>query len=145
MLKIIYGETEGVARGPVWFKYSYDPEWFKDGFVQSMIEDVDGTSYIAGLVFDSPVLGPIPPEKLSGGVQTLVMIYEMPEKLFDATSCGPNCAKWLVEIGRKKDVTVNLRYFMPFDGLEPFEMEIINSGIIVNNADDAAIAALDCL
>ncbi|MBR6060665.1 MAG: DUF4869 domain-containing protein [Spirochaetales bacterium] len=47
-----------------------------------------------GLVIESPILGAIPPEKLSGGVQTLIMIYEKPDLVFDATSCGENCAKW---------------------------------------------------
>ena len=59
--------------------------------------------------------------------------------------CGPNCARWLVEIGRRQDVTVNLRYFMPFDGLEPFEVEILNVGRIVTTADEFIYASLDCL
>ena len=65
-----------------------------------MIEEIDHTKYVDGYIFDSPVLGPIPPERLSGGVKTLIMIYEMPEKVFNATSCGPNCAHMLLEIGK---------------------------------------------
>jgi len=30
------------------------------------------------------------------------MIYKRPDKIFDATSCGENCAKWLLEIGKKR-------------------------------------------
>ena len=75
-----------------------------------------------GLVINSPVLGPIPPERLSGGVKTLIMIYERPDLVFDATSCGQNCAKWLLEIGKIKDVTINLEYLMTFDEYKPFEI-----------------------
>ena len=145
VLKICFGDMEKVAYGPRWFKYNYQIEWFKDPFVQQMVLEVDKTKYIDGYIFESPVLGPIPPEMLSGGVKTLIMIYEMPEKVFNATSCGPNCAAMLLEIGKRKDVTVNLRYFMPMDGLEPFEIEIVNTGQIVTNKRDYTPSALDCL
>ena len=111
--------------------------------MQAMIEDVDHSRYVDGLVIDSPVLGPIPPERLSGGVQTLIMIYEKPELVFDATSCGQNCAKWLLEIGKRKDVTVNLYYLMPFRGFEPFEIRIINKDIIVRNSSEYVRAAIE--
>lgn len=60
MLRIYFGEMENVAYGPI---------WFQDPFVQKMIHEVDHTDYIGGVAFDSPVLGVIPPEKLSGGVK----------------------------------------------------------------------------
>ena len=106
MLKIYFGELDSAEYGPSWFKYNYKPEWLKDELVQKMIRDVDNSAYVDGIVINSPVLGPIPPERLSGGVMTLIMIYEKPELVFDATSCGQNCAKWLLEIGKLKDVTV---------------------------------------
>ena len=145
MLHIRFGDMDQVAYGPRWFKYNYDISWFQDPFVRKMIEEVDKTRYIDGYIFESPVLGPIPPEKLSGGVRTLIMIYEMPDKVFDATSCGQNCAHMLLEIGKRKDVTVNLRYFMPMNGLEPFELTIDNTGMIVSNNRDYTLCALDCL
>lgn len=143
MLRIYLGEMDNVNYGPSWFKYNYDPAWLKDPFVQAMIEDVDKSRYIDGLVIDSPVLGPIPPERLSGGVQTLIMIYKKPDMVFDATSCGPNCAKWLLEIGKREDVTVNLHYLMPFTGLEPFEICILNTGTVVKNAREYILEAVE--
>ena len=110
MLHIRFGDMDQVAYGPRWFKYNYDISWFQDPFVRKMIEEVDKTRYIDGYIFESPVLGPIPPEKLSGGVKTLIMIYEMPDKVFDATSCGANCAHMLLEIGKRKDVTALTSY-----------------------------------
>lgn len=142
MLRIHFGESENVEYGPTWFKYNYKPEWLKDPFVQEMIKDVDKSTYIDGLVIDSPVLGPIPPERLSGGVKTLIMIYEKPELIFNATSCGPNCAKWLLEIGKKKDVTVNLEYMMMFDEYVPFEIYAVNEDRIITDTEDYFLTAV---
>ena len=110
-----------------------------------MIKGVDNSTYIDGLVIDSPVLGPIPPEMLSGGVKTLIMIYEKPELVFDATSCGQNCARWLLEIGKKKNVTVKLEYLMMFDEYEPFEIRIDNEDRVVTDTDDYIVTALKYL
>ena len=142
MLHIIFGELENVNYGPDWFKANYDPEWLKDPFVRNMIKDVDSSDCIDGLVINSPVLGPIPPERLSGGVQTLIMIYEKPELLFDATSCGANCAKWLLEIGKKTDVTVNLNYLMKFPNSDEFEVFINNENRAITHLDEYVMTAV---
>ena len=142
MLNIYFGEMENVAYGPSWFKYNYMPEWLRDPFVQEMIKGVDNSTYIDGLVIDSPVLGPIPPERLSGGVKTLIMIYERPDMVFDATSCGQNCAYWLLEIGKKKDVLVNLNYLMTFEEFAPFEVRIVNEDRVVSTHEDYLLTAI---
>lgn len=145
MLRIYFGDMKEAAYGPTWFKYNYDPCWFEDELIKEMIREVDHTEYVTGSVFDSPMLGKIPPERLSGGVKTLIVIYKMPEKIFDATSCGANCAHMLLEIGKREDVTINLRYYMKMAGLDPFEIEIANTGNIVTRERDYALEALDCL
>ena len=93
-------------------------------------------------MIESDVLGPIPPERLSGGLQTLICIYKRPDLVFNVTSCGENCAKWLAEIGRKENVTVNLRYYMPFDDRGDIEFEILYENIKVTNAKDYMYVAL---
>ena len=142
MLHIIFGETENANYGPDWFKTNYDPEWLKDAFVQKMIKDIDKSDYVDGIVINSPILGPIPPERLSGGVQTLIMIYEKPELVFDATSCGENCAKWLLEIGKEKDITVNLNYLMKFSDVNDFEIFIDNENRLVTSIEDYIMTAV---
>ena len=145
MLNIHFGEMDNVQYGPSWFKYNYKPEWLKDEFVQEPIKGVDNSKYIDGLVIDSPVLGPIPPERLSGGVQTLIMIYEKDNLIFDATSCGENCAKYLLEIGNRKEVTVNLEYLMMFEDLEPFNIRILNEERVVSELKDYVTTAVKYL
>ncbi len=142
MLHIILGETENINYGPDWFKTNYDPGWLKDSFVQKMIKDIDKSDYVDGIVINSPILGPIPPERLSGGVQTLIMIYEKPQLIFDATSCGENCAKWLIEIGKQKDVTINLNYLMKFNDFDDFEVFIDNENRLITSIEDYVLTAI---
>ena len=142
MLHIKFGEMDNVNYGPSWFKANYHPEWLKDPFVQDMILGVDKSKYVDGLVIDSPVLGPIPPERLSGGIQTLIMIYERPDLVFDATSCGENCSKWLLEIGKQKDVMVNLNYLMKFDKCDNIEVYIENENRLINSYEDYIFTAV---
>ncbi len=136
MLRIVFGEKKHVMHGPSWFRFNYRPEWFEDALVQRMMKDIDKSSYVGGELIQSEVLGPIPPERLSGGLQTLISIYKRPDLMFNATSCGENCAKWLLEIGKTEDVSVNLRYFMPFDDCEPFEIMILNTDQTVTNMQE---------
>ena len=142
MLKIFFGEREKVMHGPSWFRFNYRSEWLSDSFVDEMMRGVDKSTYKGGELIESDVLGPIPPERLSGGLQTLISIYERDDLVFNATSCGENCAKWLLEIGKRKDVTVNLRYFMPFDGCEPFEICILNEDKMVYNMNEYTKAVI---
>ena len=142
MLHIQFGEMENVNYGPDWFKANYDPSWLKEEFVRAMIKDVDNSDCVDGIVINSPILGSIPPERLSGGVQTLIMIYEKPQLVFDATSCGENCAKWLLEIGKQKDVTVNLNYLMKFENVPDFEVYIENEKRSINSIKDYVMTAV---
>lgn len=47
-------------------------------------------------VIDSPVMGKIAPMALSGGVKTLILMKYDHSKVFKASACGDNCAKWLL-------------------------------------------------
>ena len=53
--------------------------------------------------------------------------YE-PDRIFNASTCGDNCAKWILEIGRIKDVTINLRHMMSFGKDTKFEIKVQNGG-----------------
>ena len=59
-------------------------------------------------VIDSPIFGKIPPTGLSGGVKTLILVKFEKEKIFNASTCGDNCAKWLLKIAESEDQTINL-------------------------------------
>lgn len=135
MLSIFFGDMPEAIYNPViYFKNTYTDEWITDELSRKMIKDVDRSEVIGPRVIDSPVLGGISPRELSGGVKTLIAIYKVPEKIFNASACGDNCAKWILKIGEMQDITINLRHLMEF-GDEPFEVKILNTGQIVHSMD----------
>lgn len=136
MLKVWFGDVEHVIYNTsVYFNNVYDPEWLEDPFVKAMIQDVDQSEVQGPYAILSPVLGSIPPERLSGGVKTLILIDKMPDKLFNASNCGDNCAPWLLRMGKEKDVTINLRHLMEF-GKEPFDILVMNTDTHVHDMNE---------
>ena len=98
-----------------------------------MIKEIDKLDVVGPNLIKSPVLGPIPPQTLSGGVKTLIMINQHPDMIFNATHCGDNCSPYLLKIAKNKDITINLRYLMHFDLDDNDEIFIVNDGSIVKN------------
>ncbi len=132
MLKVWLGDCELSNYNPcpsVYFNNAYENEWMLQDITKEMVLDVDKTELIDANVAISPVLGSMPVTKLSGGVKTLILINNDSDWVFNASSCGDNCAKWLLKIGETKDVTIRLGHYMQFP--EPFEMEILNSNRII--------------
>ena len=143
MLNVFFGNMpEAVYNTAVFFKNDYEDEWITDSLVKEMIRDVDHSEVIDNGVIDSPVLGKIPPLGLSGGVKTLILVLFEPGKVFNASTCGENCAKWLLRIAASEDRTVNLRHIMDF-GDEPFEIRIRNTGDVVHSMKELVDIAID--
>ena len=133
MLKVFYGDKkEAIYNTSVYFKNSYLDEWITDSFSAEMIKDVDNSIVVGPHLIESPVLGPITPKELSGGVKTLILIYKDREHVFNASNCGDNCAKWLLKMAKTEDIIINLRHLMDF-GNGQFEIEVLNNGKIVHN------------
>lgn len=136
MLSIYFGEMkEAIFNTSVYFKNTYEDSWITDGLTREMIADVDQSKVIDSGVIDSPILGKIPPTGLSGGVKTLILIEYEPEKIFNASTCGDNCAKWILRIAENKDITINLRHIMDF-GNEHFEAKILNTDQIIHSMEE---------
>ena len=134
MLNIFMGKMDdAIYFPPVYFDNQYEDEWITNELSVKMIKDVDRSSVIGERLIDSPVLGPISTKELSGGVKTLIlMAFDDTGKVFNASACGDNCAKWILEIGKLKDLTINLRHIMEF-GDEEFEIRILNTGETIHN------------
>ena len=49
------------------------------------------------------------------------MLFDETGRIFNASVCGDNCAKWILKIAESKDLTINLRHIMEF-GDDEFEM-----------------------
>ena len=133
MLNIFYGDMPGaVFNTAKYFKYDYEDDWITDPFVKEMILDIDRSVVIDSGIIDSPVLGKIPPLGLSGGVKTLILVKFNRDKVFNASTCGDNCARWFLEIAKEEDRVINLRHLMDF-GEDPFTIRILNTNEIVHS------------
>ena len=133
MLNIFYGDMkDAVYNTASYFKFDYEDEWITDPIVKEMILDVDKSVVLDSGVIDSPVLGKIPPVGLSGGVKTLILVKFEKNKIFNASTCGDNCARWLLKIAESEDRTVNLRHLMDF-GEDSFTVRILNTNQIVHS------------
>ena len=132
MLNVFYGDMPNVIYNTaVYFKNTYAEEWITAPLTREMIQDVDHST-----VLDSGVIEQLAERKwyspLSGGVKTLILIANEPEKVFNASTCGDNCAKWLLKIAENRDVTINLRHLMDF-GNGTFTIRILNTNQIVHS------------
>ena len=136
MLSIYLGEMDqAIYYPPVYFDNQYEDEWITDKLSMEMIKDVDKSEVIGPHLIESPVLGPISVKEISGGVKTLMLLaFDQSGRVFNASACGDNCAKWILKIGREKDLTINLRHLMDF-GNNEFELKILNTGDMVYNME----------
>ena len=137
MLKVYMGELENEIYNPsMYFDNQYDDEWIIDELSKEMIKDIDKSEIVNSRIIDSPVLGPITPKELSGGVKTLMLLaFDDSGKIFNGSACGDNCAKWILKIAETRDVTITLHHGMRF-GAGPFEIEILNNNKIVHNRSE---------
>ena len=143
MLKVYFGDMqEAIYNTSVYFKNDYEDEWITDPFVKEMIKDVDSSEVMYSGVIDSPVLGKIPPAKLSGGVKTLILVKFEADVVFNASTCGDNCSKWLLKIAEDEDRTINLRHIMNF-GEGEFLIQVLNTGDIVHNMKELTDIAVN--
>ena len=135
MLSIIFGDIENsIYHPPTYFDNVYADEWITDPFSVAVIKDIDKSDVLGPRAIDSPYLGSISVKDLSGGVKTLILMkFDESGKIFNASACGDNCARWICEIARSKDLTINLHHIMDFSECADFEAIIVNTGKIVKS------------
>lgn len=134
MLNIVFGDIENsIFHPPTYFDNQYEDEWITNPLSVEMIRDIDQPEVVSAHLIQSPVLGAISPKEISGGVKTLIlMAFDDTGKIFNASSCGDNCAKWIVDIGTQKELTINVHHVMDFSAAGMFEAYMVNTGKIVH-------------
>lgn len=95
MLNIWYcgGNVEVLTDAPRYFDNVWEDEWLEDPLVKQMIKDVDNSEVISPHLIESPVLGPIGPKDISGGVKVLILLLKDTSFIYNISNCGDNCAK----------------------------------------------------
>ena len=148
MLCIIFGEIpedmekKYIYNTSMYFDNTYLDNWLTDELSVKMIKSVDKAVVLSSNAVDSKALGVIPVTKISGGLKTLLLIRHDNTKIFNASTCGDNCAKWILKIAQKadRDIIINLRHIMNF-GDKPFEIKILNNGKTVHNMKEYVLNA----
>ena len=137
MLRVWFGDKENaIYNTSVFFKNRYKDEWIVDDFAKKVIADVDHSEVIDSNSIESPVLGNISPLQLSCGVKALILMKHYPGKVFNASNCGDNCAKWILELGGEQDFSINLFHVMDF-GNRNFNIRILNDRkLVVHNMQE---------
>lgn len=60
-----------------------------------------------------------------------------PEKVFNASTCGDNCAPFILKLAKKKDLTINLRHLMDFGKKKfPVDVKVLNTGDVVHSMEE---------
>lgn len=138
MLTIHFGDyKDEIYFPPAYFDNQYLDEWITDPLTVEMIRDIDKSEVVSAHLIESPVLGPISVKEISGGVKTLIlMAFDTSGRIFNASACGDNCAKWIVKIAGRRDLMIVLHHTMDFSNAGEFTARIENTGKVVhgNNA-----------
>lgn len=142
MLNIYFGDMpSAIYNTSGYFNNVYLDFWLDDPLDREMIQAIDKGKPLGPNAVETEALGVIPPTKLSGGVKTLMLIHHLPDKVFNASNCGDNCARWILKIAKTQDITINLRHIMNF-GKRKFQAKILNNGQTVENMEELAEVAV---
>jgi hypothetical protein len=68
VLQVVFNRDINTLRVTNFFDFEFEESWFESDFAKRLIKDVDKSDLIGPHLIQSPVLGPIPPHYLSGGV-----------------------------------------------------------------------------
>lgn len=136
MLNVYFGDMpDAIYNTALYFRNVYQDAWITDSMSREIILDVDKSTVVSANLIESPVLGPISPVMLSGGVKTLLLIKHDKKHVFNASTCGDNCAKWILQLAEKRKVVINLHHVMDF-GPDDFKIKVLNSGVIAHNMSE---------
>jgi hypothetical protein len=148
MLKVWFGDVidnveEYIYAPQVYFNYRHEPEWVTSEFGRRVIKGVDDAEVIDVDCVKSPVLGMIPVEKIAGGTKTVIMMNFDDEHIYNASNCGDNCAKYILEIAKRKDLTIRLGHIMHFPPNEILNGVVLNNGAVFHSQKEFVAAYLE--
>lgn len=135
MLHLFVGDKQDYfLSGDGVFNNNFDMSLLLTEFSRKVIKNIDNCEVLDKYCIKSPILGGIPPERLSGGTKTLLSIKYMDDFRFYLEAMGDNCFPYLKEICDSKDVfmcTSRFRYLFEA-GFDKIFIE--NTGVLVTNS-----------
>ena len=125
MLRIHFGSLpKEIYNTEVYYENQYDKEWVMDEFARRVIRDIDASEVLSPDVISNDIFGSFASTELSAGVKTLLLIKNMPNKIFNISNCGDNCAKYLLELAKDQNIKVTLHHTMDFGN--DFAVQVVN-------------------
>ena len=139
MLRIIFGDTDKmnieqnvIFNTDVYFNNTFDRELLTSEIAKDIISDLDQSDVLGPQsIFSRKLNTSIPVERLSHGTKTLLLLATDSTNIYNASTCGDNCAKWILKIAEKQDITINLLHIMDFDS--DFDALILNDNTMIHN------------
>ena len=61
------------------------------------------------------------------------MAFDESGRIFNASACGDNCVKWIVELGKRKDLIINLHHVMDFSSIPKFDAVMLNTDVVIHS------------
>lgn len=146
MLNIYFGdlpqglEEDYIFNTRVYFDNTYKDKWILSTFAYDVIKSVDKSEVVNEKTILSPIFGNMSPKKLSSGVKTLLLLNFDKSKIFNVSTCGDNCAEWVLKIAERRKLVINLRHLMDF-GKGDFKIRVMNTDNIVHNMAELVMEA----
>jgi len=108
-----------------------------DDFCRDFIKAIDDTEVVNENIVNSAILGYILPENLSGGSQSLLLLYASDDYFVYASQLGGNCLKWLYKLSTIKDVHMVMDYMITaeYDDIDledEFNAIVVDDGLVVH-------------
>lgn len=111
----IYGfEKDCIKDVTGYFNLFKKKEWFHNENVKRIIKNIDNTIAVKDEYMESPVFGGMSPVGLSTGCKAVILMEVLERPNIYATKCGDNCVPDILEISRRKDITITLHHPMVF-------------------------------
>lgn len=128
----------------LYFDVNFRPEWLDGDLQRQVVLDIDKSKVVSPYCIESPIFGQIPPHMLSGGVKAvLLMLQDDDDLIVWASACGDNCAKWILEIAKKKDIYIVLSHIMNFK-TEDYTLEafVVNDNAFIHSLSEYVDAGI---
>lgn len=148
MLKVMTGNIKNTSYNPPGqFSIRFKDEWLDDPFIIEIIDKIDNVEILEGHRLKHRDYGFMSPYDLSGGTQTLLLMYkDTAGIIYNASKCGENCASFILEIAKRKgDLTIMLNYDMHIPISEEYPAYFINNGETYAWIEDLIEVVLDVL
>ena len=146
MLNLYLGKNkDSIYPAGGYFRTWIEYDVLTEDFPKKVIKEIDKSDVVGSQLIISPVLGPISPDRISGGSKALIILY-CTDCIMDIDSMGENCYPYLAELADSKDISISMDHIVNlynhgFRG----KIHILNNDNIVDNGKDLVLEAMEYL